>query len=679
MALGSLRGRRAAIVALVVLALIGVGAPGASANPPTDTWPAGGNASRELVLGPDGRVWFTDDLQCHIGAVDTEGQVTTYTALPPETDVCSADGPLGIAPSADGTLWFTNVQPPKIGTITTAGTLRWIDLPVDVTPRWITQGPDGVMWFAGSRRITNGSSPILGRVADSGDVTLQPVLPERPGAFTGITSTPTALWWTFQKSERTDDTNPNVVGRTVPDGATTTFELPDGATPRTLLAGPAGNVFVGRSDAVVSRFTSAGTQSDVAVAGPVVDLTQGPDELVWLSFEEDGGNGIQQLDATGHPARTARWVWTHGDAQSSPTPRLLSAGSDGRVWFVSPWGHLGAVKIDRPFADVSLTVDPPRQRAFAPVTLTAAVTAPGDGTGIPNGEVTFFQYFEDPFGHGPPSTVELGSAPVDTDGTATLTVELSDRQTGDEEIRASYTGDATFAGSASPPATVDIYYDDVRTYITQVYEDLLARQPEKAGLEYWVGQLGSGAPRTAVAHALAISSEHDERIVERLFQDYLRRTPERAGRDAFVADLLAGATINQVRASIIGSQEYFDRIGGGTIDGFIDAAYDDVLGRAPETAGRNYWRNQLTSGVSKPTMASALVHSREAFEDLVTSDYQRFLRRAVEPCPPSSGCVQTHALEYWTDLLVQGFPEQRFIAELIGSDEYYGAAVSGHY
>jgi virginiamycin B lyase len=667
-------GRRAAAVAIVgSVAVGGMGPSPALGNPPTESWPVVSTSLEEpsdLTLGPDGNIWVAYETDCRIGKVSPSGQVASYAAVAREGSGCAL-GPSAITAGPDGAVWFTNVEPPRVGRVTTAGSITWFGLPEGVAPLdtagSITHGPDGALWFAAFDHRSG--SHALARMAADGGLTTVPVLQGRSGSLRAVTSTASAVWWSFAGS-------PSAVGRTVPGGGTTTFDLPSTAAPRSLAAAPNGDVWVARDDGRLSRFTSDGQRSDVQALGTPLDIAIGPDAEVWYSFEErvakamyvdpGAGRGVQQVTATGQAVRTARWAWTGVLADVTPTPRLLAPGSDGRLWFGADYGSVGSVSLDKPFPMVTLDARVDRQERGAQVTFSVTVSATAGASAIPTGQVEIYQYME----ARSTSLTRLGTATLGPGGRATITATVPWGFYEPDLWKARYLGDSAFAGSASPPMVADFRQSATTdVFIRQVYSDLLGRLPEPAAVEYWTGRLTAGSPRTAVAHAIVISTEHRQRLVDGWFQTYLGRRADPAGREHFLTALRSGATFNQARASILGSDEHYRRAGG-TVDGFLDALYRGALGRAPDDGGRQHWHAQLGRGVSRATVASAVLHSREGSHQLVRNHFDRFLRRDFVDGP---------ALEHWGGLLQRGFREERLIAEIVGSDEYFHHASTGRF
>jgi streptogramin lyase len=119
-----------------------------------------------FVAGKDGRTWV--NLGIYIAAVDASGKVTEYTAgYQPNPKI--RDMVLG----PDGNIWFTDSQEltriGAIGRITPAGTVTYFQtgLKLGSAPLGITVGPDRNLWFTENR-----DGPHVGRITTAGKITL---------------------------------------------------------------------------------------------------------------------------------------------------------------------------------------------------------------------------------------------------------------------------------------------------------------------------------------------------------------------------------------------------------------------------------------------------------------------------------------------------------------------------
>jgi len=122
----------------------------------------------ELVRGPDGNVWFTDEyigsqIQSRVGKITPTGKVTEFV-VPDKTP----GGIIGITVGPDANLWFTDGSTTngitQIGMCTLSGVITMYDTPTTHATAWgITSGPSNDLYFT-----ETGANQI-------GRVTLNPV------------------------------------------------------------------------------------------------------------------------------------------------------------------------------------------------------------------------------------------------------------------------------------------------------------------------------------------------------------------------------------------------------------------------------------------------------------------------------------------------------------------------
>ena len=105
----------------------------------------------------------------------------------------------------------------------------------------------------------------------------------------------------------------------------------------------------------------------------------------------------------------------------------------------------------------------------------------------------------------------------------------------------------------------------------RLYEAAFNRTPDAAGVGFWIGNLDAGVPVTAVAQGFIDSQEYraaygsatgsaltHRELVTRYYTNILDRAPEQAGLDYWVARLDDGAAHADVLAAISESQENID-------------------------------------------------------------------------------------------------------------------------
>jgi hypothetical protein len=107
-------------------------------------------------------------------------------------------------------------------------------------------------------------------------------------------------------------------------------------------------------------------------------------------------------------------------------------------------------------------------------------------------------------------------------------------------------------------------------FLNALYADAFDAQPDAAGFTFWTNQLNSGASRTSVIKAFLTSPQ-------------------------FNAEHPTNAL-------------------------YVDAVYQDLLGRPAEAAGLNFWTNALNKGLPESSFVVSVLHSSE-FSSLVGGVY----------------------------------------------------------
>jgi hypothetical protein len=128
--------------------------------------------------------------------------------------------------------------------------------------------------------------------------------------------------------------------------------------------------------------------------------------------------------------------------------------------------------------------------------------------------------------------------------------------------------------------------------IDDLYAKVLNRAPDADGRRYWLGVMSRGTRFETVAINFYGSAEYyaasgsPEGFVTRLYQALLHRAPDRAGLAYWSGQLQQGRmTSAGVVAGFYASLESrLDR---------VDSLYRSILGRSPDVDGHRYWADQL--------------------------------------------------------------------------------------
>lgn len=153
--------------------------------------------SEDLVIGPDGNLWFPETGANAIGRITPAGAVTEFP-LP-----TAGSGPFDLTIGPDRNLWFLDPNTGRLGRITPAGAIT--EFPIS-NPKaelgLLTLGPDGNFWFQ------EFVSDRIGRITPAGVVTEFPIPTAKSQPSSLIVGPDGNLWFI--------EANTNKIGRISP-------------------------------------------------------------------------------------------------------------------------------------------------------------------------------------------------------------------------------------------------------------------------------------------------------------------------------------------------------------------------------------------------------------------------------------------------------------------------------
>jgi streptogramin lyase len=197
------------------------------------------------------------------------------------------------------------------------GQVEEYELAPGTRPEALVAGPDGNLWFAGIRYVTEGFADVVGRVTPQGEVTEFTVGVHAANVgLSDIAVGPDGNLW-FTEGGRPK------VGRITVGGQVAEFTLADPqASPMSIAAGPDGNLwFTEFRGGKAGRVTPGGEIAEFPL-DDAYGIAAGPDGALWL---------------TG--ARTVSRLATDGTATAFPLPPSIEypgeivVGPDGALWF----------------------------------------------------------------------------------------------------------------------------------------------------------------------------------------------------------------------------------------------------------------------------------------------------------------------------------------------------------
>ena len=202
--------------------------------------------------------------------------------------------------------------------------------------------------------------------------------------------------------------------------------------------------------------------------------------------------------------------------------------------------------------------------------------------------------------------------------------------------------------------------------LNALYEQLLNRPIDAAGLNLYLPELAAGDSFETIALAIEGTDEYAQDEVNRWYETYLGRPADTAGLNNFSHQLETGTPSPTVQAAILGSPEFFN-LAGGTDSGFVTLLFQDLLGRTPNPTELSGDVNELEEGETPREFATVVLGSQEYAQDEVNQWYETYLGRPADP----------QGLSFFSNELVTGTSPQTVQAAILGSMEFVQKATSG--
>lgn len=204
---------------------------------------------------------------------------------------------------------------------------------------------------------------------------------------------------------------------------------------------------------------------------------------------------------------------------------------------------------------------------------------------------------------------------------------------------------------------------DATCHITRLYQYVLGRQPDAAGLASWVGHWNAGMAPSTVARGFVRSQEARTPWLVAQYQDLLDRAPDASGYDGWMKALVKGDTdALSVTTGFLASEEYWAHAGKDD-EAFVASLYVDVLARQGSQAEIASWvagSGSFAKADERRRVAAGFVYSAESLGRHVHAAYAKFLDRAADP--------GGHAT--WVDEMSRGMSLEVLAIAFLGSNEF---------
>jgi len=199
---------------------------------------------------------------------------------------------------------------------------------------------------------------------------------------------------------------------------------------------------------------------------------------------------------------------------------------------------------------------------------------------------------------------------------------------------------------------------NVEQFVARFYKEILGRDADPAGLNYWTDRLVTGTFAAAdIAKGFIASGEFIDKdpdnlaYVTILYKAFFNRPPDAEGLNGWLEKMTQGTTRDTVLDGFLGSPEFANlsrayRIKpvktsstNSDITAFVTRFYQVILGRLPDNAGLESWVEQLASGVSSASdIATGFIASPEfTGRNTTPTEYVTVLYNAFFDRTPDAG------------------------------------------
>jgi Domain of unknown function (DUF4214)/Calx-beta domain len=204
----------------------------------------------------------------------------------------------------------------------------------------------------------------------------------------------------------------------------------------------------------------------------------------------------------------------------------------------------------------------------------------------------------------------------------------------------------------SPPAS----------FIVSLYRTVLQRDPDPSGLANWQSALQLGTSRLQIAQAFWESAEHRALEVTQFYASLLHRAVDPTGMAFWTRFMQAGHSEKEVYRGIVQSTEYLNLHLGQT--NFASSVFTDLVGRAPN-AGELQATQQVLSSQGTRAVIDILVRALEADARWVDQDYAQLLGRAGDAA----------GRQFWANAINRAGARTEAVSEaFLASDEFFARA-----
>lgn len=240
--------------------------------------------------------------------------------------------------------------------------------------------------------------------------------------------------------------------------------------------------------------------------------------------------------------------------------------------------------------------------------------------------------------------------------------------------------------------TASSYSKNTEGFVTRMYNIVLGRNPDSAGLKSWTTKLNTKkATASDIIYGFFCSSEYqkkkktNEQMVTDCYNAMLGRNPDSKGMTSWTQRLNVGMTVMAVCKGFVGSNEFKGLcstygISPGNITlkyardenyertYFVYRLYKNCLLRDPDVNGLETWCQRLKSGYTGTQTAKGFIFSKE-YMNIATSNsaFVEMLYKTILGREPDK-----NGLASWTSKLEKGSSRENVTNGFLFSNEFKG-------
>jgi autotransporter-associated beta strand protein len=399
----------------------------------------------------------------------------------------------------------------------------------------------------------------------------------------------------------------------------------------------------------IATMTTVGSSVNPSVFGQPVSFTATVTPIN-PNFGTPTGTVQFQIDGAnfGSPVMLSNGVAASGAISTlSVSGHTVTAVYSGDPNFSTSTGML-TQNVNRASTSALVSVSPNPSVFGQLVTLIATISVPSPGAGTPTGVV---QFQIDGNNAGNPVSVTTSG------GLTTASFSTAALAAGAHSISASYSGDANFAPTPSAPVTLTVNPANTLTQISSSSNPSVFGLPVSFTAVVQAVPPGSGIPTGTVTFQDG-TTPLGTASLDSTGTAVFTTTALTDGNHSITAVYSGSTNLNPITSAPL-----IQTITTSPFEAFVTALYRDVLERAPDTVGFNFWVQQLQAGATRAAVAFAFETSPEYAGLVVDTFYQTFFGRPAD----------TTGHTFWVNALVSGLSAADVAVGFLTSPEYTAA------